>query len=134
MYQYNINQYICYTSTEQRVKKKSVYLPIGLPCPSGCEGFYLVLLYLVLSNLLVLFSEGRWRDSWSGEKRQWTGSHGEWREEKLLLGCIIWEKNLFSVKQLKLTWWSQWTEKLVKFISSLRYNFWTNQLPKCTTI
>lgn len=62
------------------------------------EGFCLVSLYRVLSCLtvaswrLALF----WSENGGGMEGRW-GIQKEWREKKPWWGCIVWEKNLFSI-------------------------------------
>lgn len=75
------------------------FLFIGLPCSALV---WRVLPSLIVFNFVVfgccIFSEGRMKRSVSRGKGGWKDL-GKWKEEKLWLGCIIWEKGLFSIKR-----------------------------------
>lgn len=63
-----------------------------------CAYSYCILLCYVqmMSMGDLLFSERKWRRNESGEEGRWE----EWREKKLWLGYIVWEKNLKKCKYI----------------------------------
>jgi hypothetical protein len=49
----------------------------------------------------LFFSDARQRRNRSGRREVIVGSWEEWREGKLWSGCVVWEKNLFSINNKK---------------------------------
>lgn len=64
----------------------------------------------------LLFSEVKMEGEWI--EGRWGEIQGEWREKKLWWGCIVWEKNLFSIF------------KKLRFYKS-RALYYSGATPKC---
>lgn len=77
--------------------------PIELSCPASVWVFWahLIVFYFVLFGFYLLEAWFVLKRKWKwcrSQERECRGSWEEGREGKMCLECILWEKNLFSIK------------------------------------